>query len=143
MSGRARAGLPEVRVEHDAECAVRDGAILRADAFRPNEPGTYPVLLMRTPYGKTHAQSESGYHHASWFASKGYVVVVQDCRGRWASDGEFVPFLNEADDGYDTIEWAAALPESSGKTVFHDGARPSRIVLPVLEGEDAGGTGQT
>jgi uncharacterized protein len=129
VSGRARAGLPDVRVAHDVECTVRDGTILRADVFRPQEPGTYPVLLMRTPYGKTHSQSESGYHHASWFASKGYVVVVQDCRGRWSSDGEFVPFLNEADDGYDTIEWAAALPESSGRVGMYGYSYPGLVQL--------------
>ena len=84
---------------------------------------------MRTPYGKTHSQSESGYHHASWFASKGYVVVVQDCRGRWSSDGEFVPFLNEADDGYDTIEWAAALPESSGQVGMYGYSYPGLVQL--------------
>jgi len=124
-----RAGLPDTRVEHDAECTVRDGTILRADVFRPAEPGTYPVLLMRTPYGKTHAQSESGYHHASWFASRGYMVVVQDCRGRWASDGDFVPFLNEADDGHDTIEWAAALPEANGRVGMYGYSYPGLVQL--------------
>src|SRR3954462_7090573 len=83
-------------VERDVECRMRDGAILRADVHRPEGGGEHPVLLMRTPYGKTHGQSESGYHHPSWFAAHGYIVVVQDCRGRWASGGEFTPFLNDA-----------------------------------------------
>ena len=118
-----------VRVERDAEFAARDGTILRADVYRPGEPGNYPVLLMRTPYGKTHAQANSGYAHPSWYASHGYIVVVQDCRGRWASDGEFVPYLNEAEDGYDTIEWAARLPEAVGKVGMYGYSYPGLVQL--------------
>jgi len=84
---------------------------------------------MRTPYGKAHAQSNSGYAHPSWYASHGYVVVVQDCRGRWASDGEFVPYLNEAEDGYDAIEWAARLPEADGRVGMYGYSYPGLVQL--------------
>lgn len=122
-------GVLGVTVELDVGCTVRDGTVLRADIHRPVEPGSHPVILMRTPYGKTGAESESGYHHPSWFASHGYIVVVQDCRGRYASGGEFVPFLNEAEDGYDTIEWAAALPGSSGKVGMYGYSYPGLVQL--------------
>jgi putative CocE/NonD family hydrolase len=87
------------------------------------------VLLMRTPYGKLHAQANTGYSHPSWYAAHGYVVAVQDCRGRWASDGEFVPFLNEAEDGYDAVEWAAGLPSSDGRVVMFGYSYPGLIQL--------------
>jgi uncharacterized protein len=113
---------------------MRDGAILRADVHRPEGGGEHPVLLMRTPYGKTHGQSESGYHHPSWFADHGYIVVVQDCRGRWASGGEFTPFLNEGEDGYDTIEWAARLPGSTGRVGMYGYSYPGLVqLLAALE----------
>ena len=117
------------RVEIGAEARMRDGVVLRADVHRPDVPGSYPVLLMRTPYGRTHGQSESGYHHPSWFADRGYVVVIQDCRGRWGSDGDFVPFLDEAQDGYDTIEWAAALPEANGRVGMYGYSYPGLVQL--------------
>ena len=118
-----------VRVERDVVCEVRDGTALRADVYRPREPGSFPVLLMRTPYGKTHAQSNSGYAHPSWYAAQGYVVVIQDCRGRWASDGEFVPYLTEAEDGYDAIEWAARLPGADGRVGMFGYSYPGLVQL--------------
>lgn len=108
-------GVPEVTVERDVPCRMRDGAALYADVYRPAEGGEHPVLLMRNPYGKTTAQSEVGYAHPSWYARHGYVVVVQDCRGRFASEGDFYPFASEAADGFDTVEWAAALPGGNGQ----------------------------
>lgn len=101
----------EVTVERDVPARMRDGTILLADVYRPDTPG--PVLLMRHPYDKTHAETFA-YAHPSWYARYGYVVVVQDCRGRWKSEGEWCPFRHEAADGADTVAWAAALPGSSG-----------------------------
>ncbi len=69
---------------------------------------------MRLPYDKTSAENIS-YTDPSWYARQGYLVVVQDVRGSSGIDGEFVPFQHEAEDGYDTIEWAARLPGSNGK----------------------------
>lgn len=109
-------GEPAVAVEYDVPCTMRDGVVLRADVYRPADgtPGPWPVILMRLPYDKTQAENIA-YAHPSWYARRGYIVVIQDCRGRWASDGEWYPFRDEANDGFDTIAWAAALPGSTGK----------------------------
>jgi putative CocE/NonD family hydrolase len=96
---------------------MRDGTVLRADVYRPDAPGRFPVLLQRTPYSKS---SETHEEQGRRFAERGYVVVQQDVRGRYASDGELLLGFYSADhrdseDGYDTVEWAAALPWSTGK----------------------------
>jgi len=90
---------------------MRDGVVLYADIYRSEGPGPWPVLPMRTPYGKVHAQSNT-YAHPWWYARHGYLVVIQDCRGRWSSEGEWYPFKNEEADGYDTVAWAGKLPGS-------------------------------
>lgn len=106
--------FPGVEVEYNVEATMRDGCILRADVYRPTGGGEHPVLLQRVPYDKSVAQSIV-YHHPSWYARQGYVVVVQDTRGRFSSEGTFDPLRTEARDGYDTIQWAAELPGSSGR----------------------------
>ena len=110
--------LGGVIVERNVGAAMRDSTVLRADVYRPEESGEYPVLLQRTPYDKTVAQQIT-YQHPAWYARQGYVVVIQDPRGRFASDGEFRPFLDEATDTADTIEWCAALPGSNGKVAAY------------------------
>ena len=102
----------KVTIERNLAMRTRDGVTLRADVYRPDAPGKFPVLVMRTPYDKSQqmAMTERDY-----FPPLGYVLVVQDTRGRFSSDGEFAPFVDEARDGYDTIEWAASLPWSNGK----------------------------
>ncbi|MCC6312758.1 MAG: CocE/NonD family hydrolase [Thermomicrobiales bacterium] len=108
-------GEPAIAVEYDVPCRMRDGTVLRADVYRPADgSGPWPVLLIRLPYDKTQAENLS-YAHPSWYARHGYMVVSQDVRGRYGSDGEWYPFRHEADDGYDTIEWAAHLPGANGK----------------------------
>ena len=89
---------------------MRDGVKLATDVYLPEKEGKYPVLLYRTPYNKDGQKGAAAY-----FNKFGYAVVVQDCRGRFKSEGEFYPFVNEGKDGYDTIEWAAAQPWSNGK----------------------------
>ncbi|HEU5400551.1 MAG TPA: CocE/NonD family hydrolase, partial [Terriglobales bacterium] len=106
-----------VVVQTGLEAKMRDGTILRADVYRPNAPGTFPVLLQRTPYDKRNERS-----FALKAASRGYVVVVQDVRGRYSSDGEWYPFKHESDDGYDTVEWVASLPYSNGKVGMFGGS---------------------
>lgn len=105
----------DVTLQRDVPAEMRDGTVLRADIYRPpgNEP--LPVLLARSPYGKTVNVSTFGSAHPIWLSGNGYVVVVQDTRGRYSSEGEFYPFLNEMEDGHDTIEWAAQLPGANGK----------------------------
>src|SRR5579872_5614104 len=99
-----------VTVERGASLQMRDGTVLRADIYRPKAEGEFPVLLQRTPYDKNGA-----FTFGLRAAALGYVVIVQDVRGRYTSDGEWYPFKHESDDGYDTIEWAASLPYSNGK----------------------------
>jgi putative CocE/NonD family hydrolase len=106
--------VPGVTVEIDQPVPMRDGTILRADVYRPEAPGNYPVLLIRIPYDKTQSENVI-YAHPSWYARHGYIVVCQDTRGRYQSDGEFYPFKYEAQDGYDTVEWCGALERSTGK----------------------------
>lgn len=107
----------EIEMERDVTARMRDGVILRADVFRPKAEGKFPVLLQRTPYNKANYNA-NGAPFAIRAATRGYVVILQDVRGRFASDGEWYPFQNEMDDGFDTVEWAAALPYSSGKVAM-------------------------
>ena len=90
-----------------------DGAALHADIWRPDGPGPFPVLLMRHAYGRTIAGSLC-YAPPAWYAAQGYIVVIQDVRGRGESDGDLRLFEDEAADGAATIAWAAALPGSNG-----------------------------
>lgn len=103
---------PTFQLEKDIAVPMRDGVLLRADVLRPKAEGRFPTLVYRTPYGKEFALKEyTTFQHA---VERGYAVVVQDVRGRYASAGEFVPYQNEGHDGYDTIEWAARQPWSNG-----------------------------
>jgi putative CocE/NonD family hydrolase len=121
-------GLP-VAVEHDVPCRLRDGTTLFADVYRPIEDGPHPVLLMREPYNKWTAQTGSGYNHPAWWAARGYLTVIQDCRGRYRSEGEFVPFVHEAEDGYDAVEWAARLPGANGRVGMYGFSYPGATQL--------------
>ncbi len=93
---------------------MRDGVKLASDVWLPEAPGQYPVLLIRTPYLKS-MELINVPTLAAWFASRGYVFVVQDVRGRGDSEGEFNFFFQEGPDGYDTIEWLAKQPFSNGR----------------------------
>src|SRR5215475_13318540 len=84
--------------EKDVAVPMRDGTVLRADVMRPGGGERFPTLVYRTPYGKEPALKEyTTFQHA---VERGYAVVVQDVRGRYASDGEFRPYQNEGHDGY-------------------------------------------
>jgi putative CocE/NonD family hydrolase len=100
----------EVVFESNVEMKTRDGVTLRADIYRPKADGKFPVLLNRNPYDKYIYLTD-----ALASAARGYVFIVQDARGRFASDGDWYPFKYESQDTYDTVEWAAALPYSNGK----------------------------
>lgn len=105
-----------VAKQTDVPATVRDGTILRADVYRPKLKDPVPVILMRTQYGKDTAQVQpSRFRTPQWYASHCYLVVIQDVRGQGASDGVFTEFGNDGSDGYDTVEWAAGLPGSTGK----------------------------
>jgi putative CocE/NonD family hydrolase len=96
---------------------MRDGVTLYADVYRPKDDGKYPVLLQRTPYNKD-GDREFGLRAAA----RGYVVIIQDVRGRYTSEGEWYTFKHEPNDGYDTVEWAGTLPYSDGKVGMFGGS---------------------
>jgi len=111
--GPALLTAASVRVERDVTVPMRDGIVLRADVLRPDQQGRFPALLVRTPYGKDAEWSEDDF--AMRAAGAGYVVVVQDVRGRYRSEGVFDPFRQEGRDGFDTIAWVAGLPFCDGQ----------------------------
>ena len=107
----------EVALESSLMVTMRDGVRLAADILHPAPngqplPGPAPALLQRTPYGKS---ASARMDEARFFAGQGYVTVVQDCRGRYDSEGGFSKYVDEGPDGYDTVEWIARQPWSNGK----------------------------
>lgn len=104
-----------VKFESDVPLMLRDGTMTYVDICRPDASGRVPGLLMRTPYNKTETTSRSWTLDVIRTAQRGYAVVIQDIRGRHSSDGEFYPFVNEARDGYDSVEWVAGRPWCNGK----------------------------
>ena len=105
-------GVLGIITEIDVDVQVRDGTRLRANIWRPDAEGQFPGLLMRTPYGKPRGGLDR-------YVRAGYAVVAQDVRGRYASEGEYVPYTDpsnsEAEDGYDSVEWLAARPWCNGR----------------------------
>jgi len=101
----------KVIAETYVKVPMRDGVRLSANIFRPDAPGKFPVLLMRTPYGNGNGRNPE----SNFGASKGYVVIVQDTRGRYESEGIFDAFQPEAQDGYDTQQWIGAQPWCNGR----------------------------
>ena len=107
----------QVHIENDVMVTVRDGVRLATDILHPAQEGRpltapLPTLLHRTPYGKS---AQARREEAGFFAAQGYAVVVQDCRGRYASEGGFSKYVDEGKDGYDTLEWAARQPWCDGR----------------------------
>jgi putative CocE/NonD family hydrolase len=105
-----------VTVQAGVRARMRDGVSLVADIYRPKAEGKFPVLLTRTPYNRRDPAT------GIFFASRGYVLIQQDTRGRFDSEGEFYPFRYEMNDGYDTVEWAAGLPYSDGRVGMFGGS---------------------
>jgi putative CocE/NonD family hydrolase len=100
----------EVSVQKNVMVPARDKVKLAADVYLPKADGKFPLVLYRTPYGKELMELNGKY-----WTRRGYACAIQDCRGRFKSEGTWVPFMNEAEDGYDTIEWLAVQPWSNGK----------------------------
>src|SRR5438477_5161314 len=99
-------------MDKNVAMTTRDGVTLRADVYRPDGSGRFPVLLSRLPYDKSLRRRPGDI---DVFVEHGYVVIMQATRGRFASDGDdYYPLVHEAQDGYDAVEWAAALPYSDG-----------------------------
>jgi putative CocE/NonD family hydrolase len=114
----ALSGPFPVAVEKNVEAPMRDGIVLRADVYRPDAPGRFPALLKRTPYSKA-AASEIPFFRR--LAGEGFVVAVQDTRGRYTSEGVARPH-DEAEDGYDTVDWLARLPYVNGRVGMFGGS---------------------
>jgi putative CocE/NonD family hydrolase len=109
----------------DTMVPMRDGVRLATDVYLPEGGGPFPVLLERTPYGK-HASNHGDVtladpeprtkpEIARWFAEAGYAFVLQDCRGRYGSEGVFTKYLDEAEDGVDTLAWLLDQPWCDGR----------------------------
>ena len=104
-------------LERNTMVGMSDGVRLSTDIYLPTPVGQFPVLLMRTPYDKNRVREQARY-----FAAREYAVVVQDCRGRLASEGEFDPYLSEGRDGFDTQEWIGKQSWCNGKIGIFGGS---------------------
>ena len=103
-----------VKVETNLAAVMRDGVTLYADVYRPDGPGPYPVILQRTPYDKSSPLAAQMMDPIK-AAQAGFALLIQDTRGRYTSGGEFYCFADDINDGYDTVEWAAAQPWANGR----------------------------
>ncbi|WP_412517428.1 CocE/NonD family hydrolase [Actinomadura madurae] len=109
----------ETLATKDVPVPLSDGTTLLADVYRPGDDQRYPVILARTPYGKSAPMKQA------WpldVATAGFVLVMQDVRGTAASGGEFTPFVNEAVDGADSVRWCAQQPWSDGRVIMLGGS---------------------
>ena len=125
----------DCRILHSVRVAMRDGVHLATTVYLPLTEGPHPVVLVRSAYNR------SGTYDA-FLLAHGMALVVQDCRGRYESEGEFYPFIHEAEDGHDTIEWLGAQPWCNGKvgmfgdsylaaTQFHAAPMGSRFLCAL------------
>jgi X-Pro dipeptidyl-peptidase (S15 family) len=99
-----------ILIEKNIMVPMRDGVRLATDVYRPAEGGPVPVLLSRLPYNKELPMMIQAAIDALRAVQVGYAVVLQDCRGRFGSEGEFTALFNEASDGADTVDWIAQQP---------------------------------
>lgn len=108
--------IVNISVAYNVPATMRDGVVLRANVYRPDDggEGRYPVLLTRLPYGKDLPLATSFFDPMA-SVRRGYIVVIQDTRGTFTSDGDWFPFKYEHEDGLDTVAWAAKLPGSDGR----------------------------
>ena len=137
----ASAMAQPVAVDRGVMIPMRDGVKLAADVYRPataEDRDQFPIVLTRTPYGK---ERERDVAAARNFAQHGYVAVIQDMRGRWASEGEFTKYAaTEPRDGYDTVTWLAEQPYSDGSIGMwgtsysaHTAADAAKLNPPALK----------
>ena len=130
----------------DEDLKLRDGTLLKSRIWFPHGDGPWPVLLMRQPYGREIASTIT-YAHPSWWASNGYLVVIQDVRGQGGSGGEFSGFSQEASDTSQTHNWVRSLPESNGllgtygfsyqgltQLIAEEGTPPPDCMIPAMTG---------
>ncbi len=117
-----------VEVQHNVMVPMRDDVKLAADIYSPSEPGPFPVLLVRTPYNKKNNQY-GGVDSARYYAENGYVVVMMDSRGLYASEGQWHPYVEEGRDGYDAQQWIGEQPWCNGKIGMYGTSYPGFVQL--------------
>jgi putative CocE/NonD family hydrolase len=125
--------IHEVAPPQTIPMRTRDGVRLDADVYRPVGDGPFPVLLMRQPYGRRIA-STVVYAHPHWYASHGYIVVIQDVRGAGTSEGSFTLFENERADGADALAWATSLEGGTGRVGMYGFSYQAATQLLALAG---------
>jgi uncharacterized protein len=139
-----------MRVERDLAVPMRDGVVLRADVYLPDDDAPAPAIVSRTPYDRSFPLTPIAAVDPERAAAAGFALVCQDVRGQHGSEGEFNPFLNEGPDGYDTIEWVAAQPWCDGAVGMAGRSYPAatqwraaleqppslRAIFPVVVGSD-------
>src|SRR3954470_22882657 len=108
--------MPAVAVlyEPDQPCPAADGTVLATDVYRPADGGRHPAVLQRTPYDKRQYPLTWPLLDPRKLAAAGYVVAIQDVRGRFASDGDFLPYRHEAQDGAAAVAWLSRQPYCDG-----------------------------
>ena len=109
----------EIKIERHKVIKMRDGIVLYGDVYMPAKEGKYPTIVSRTPYG---VQRDGAHKNFIKFAQNGYAVVFVDVRGRYESEGKWEPFRDEAKDGFDIVEWAAAQSFSNGRIATQGGS---------------------
>jgi putative CocE/NonD family hydrolase len=146
----AAAGSADVLLESGVRVAMRDGVQLATDVYRPAHDGVavagrFPTILERTPYGRNvtyfrditaaDPAPKTRAEVAAYYVRRGYVVVFQDCRGRHDSEGEFVKYLSEGPDGFDTCRWIVAQPWSDERigTMGLSYAAHTQVALACLD----------
>src|SRR5260221_7972177 len=124
----------EIKVLRDEVVGMRDGTRLYADVYLPAGPGPFPALLERTPYNKDNS-TEVQVGAPAFFAAAGYAVVIQDVRGRFRSEGRFVPFQDDGwganRDGLETVKWIAAQPWCNGQVGAIGGSYSGATQYPL------------
>lgn len=111
-----------IRIDKDLPMKMRDGVVLRADIYRPDDSERHPAIVTRTPYDKSMSAGSRDFMSPISAAFAGYAVVIQDTRGRFASEGEWTLQMPEGADGYDTVEWVAAEPWCDGNVGMTGGS---------------------
>lgn len=139
-----------MRIERDLELPMRDGVVLRADAYLPDDGSTAPAIVSRTPYDRSFPLTPVAALDPERAVEAGFALVCQDVRGQHGSDGRFNPFASEGSDGYDTIEWVAAQDWCDGSVGMSGRSYPAacqwraaveqpphlRAIFPVVVGSD-------
>jgi putative CocE/NonD family hydrolase len=120
-------------VQKNVMIPMRDGVRLATDIYRPEGEGRYPVVLVRTPYGNETPETGG---QAKYYVEQGYAFAIQDCRGKYDSEGDWYGKRNEAEDGSDTITWLGTRPWSSGKVGMTGGSYLGMVQYLVADQEN-------